>query len=242
MKRPRPTVAVFDLDNTLYEYQPANDAAKRALRAVGSAETGLPVEQWDLQWAQARSAVKQRVGKTAASHSRLLYAAEMLEQIGFKHQPRLLLHLEQTYWRQFLLAARLRPGAEDLLVALRYNSIAVAIVTDLTLQIQLRKLVHFKIDSLIDHLVSSEEVVSDKWSGESFDLALARIGGPAKDTVWFIGDGPDDTPVDRLIAEGRIRDGFGFVYGPRRSESRLEGWRELSSIERALADSVEDRQ
>lgn len=241
MSGDRPTLAIFDLDNTLYEYAPAHAAAEKALADLAVAETGSNAAAWRAAWAAGRDAVKERLNRTAASHSRLLYAAETLERIGFKHQPKLLLQMEQTYWREFLLAARLRPGAEDLLVALRYNDVAVAIVTDLTLQIQLRKLVHLRIDALIDHLVASEETPNDKWSGDSFELALRRVGPSRADCVWFVGDGPDDTPVERLAAAGLIRNGHGFVYGPGRSEPYLTGWRELGTIEHVLESAMAGR-
>lgn len=230
----RPSLAVFDIDNTMYPYEPAHRAGEAGLAAVAAIETGLPVAEVHRHFADARARVKERLGRTAASHSRLLYAAEMLESTGFKHQPKLLLQLEQTYWRAFLLEARLRPGVEDLMVALRYNTVPIAVVTDLTLQIQLRKLVHFRIDALIDHLVASEETPSDKWRLDAFRLAIERSGEEVHDHVWFIGDGPDDTPVPQLIDAGVIRGGHGFVLGGRRTEPWITGWHEMREIESVL--------
>ena len=231
----RPTLAVFDVDNTLYPYDPAHAAGETALVDVAAVETGMAGPDVRRHYEAARARVKERLGRTAASHSRLLYAAEMLESIGFKHQPKLLLQLEQTYWRAFLLEARLRPGVEDLLVALRYNDVPIAVVTDLTLQIQLRKLVHFRIDALIDHLVASEETPSDKWRLDAFRLAISRSGADVDGHVWFIGDGPDDTPVPQLIELGVIRTGHGFVLGGRRTEPWLTGWHEMRDIDSVLA-------
>ncbi|TKW74701.1 MAG: hypothetical protein DI543_23960, partial [Bradyrhizobium icense] len=70
-----------------------------------------------------------------------------------ERQPAIALDLEQTYWRTLMTSARLFHGAEDLLIELRAAGLPLALVTDLTAQIQFRKLVYFGIDRYFDTIV-----------------------------------------------------------------------------------------
>ena len=53
----------------------------------------------------------------------------------------------------------------------------------------MRKLVYLEIDSLVDYLVTSEEVGVEKPSEKMFDKACSLVGVEPKD-IWMIGDDP----------------------------------------------------
>ena len=53
------------------------------------------------------------------------------------------LDFEQTYWRSFLSSSKLFSNVKDFLDDLRSASIKMAVITDLTAQIQFRKLVYW---------------------------------------------------------------------------------------------------
>lgn len=184
-----PDAILFDTDNTLYHYDPAHEAAMHAIRNKTANMFGITPTAFDQAFNQARKQVKARLRYTAASHSRLLYLQTMLENIGLGSQVMLALDLEQTYWRTFLSNAVLFDGVKELLDDLRLLRISTAIVTDLTAQIQFRKVVYFGLDSLFDYIVTSEEAGFDKPHEAPFQIALGKMR-PCGGAVWMIGDNP----------------------------------------------------
>jgi len=184
-----PDGILFDTDNTLYHYDPAHAQAMQAVRDKVVKMLSIKGEAFDKAYVQARDEVKGRLGHTASSHSRLLYFQRMLEQIGLGSQVLLALDFEQTYWRTFLSCAELFPDVKELLDDLRLLGIPTAIVTDLTAQIQFRKIVYFGLDRYFDYIVTSEEAGHDKPHRAPFDIALDKMR-PKGSCIWMIGDNP----------------------------------------------------
>jgi putative hydrolase of the HAD superfamily len=68
-------------------------------------------------------------------------------------------------------------------------NIPTAIVTDLTAQIQFRKIVYFGLDHYFDYIVTSEEAGFDKPHEAPFQIAIQKMN-PRGSRVWMIGDNP----------------------------------------------------
>lgn len=183
----RPKAIIFDTDNTLYSYLPAHRAALKLVKSKAVELLGVGEEDFMKAFDASRKEVKDQLGPTASSHSRLLYFQKTIEHLGMGTKIFLTLDLEQTYWREFLAHARLFPGVKDFLMQLHKDKVKTANITDLTAQIQFRKMVYFDLDNLFDYVVTSEEAGSDKPSREPFQLALNKLNIDAKD-IWVIGD------------------------------------------------------
>jgi HAD superfamily hydrolase (TIGR01549 family) len=184
-----PDAFLFDTDNTLYKYDPAHAAAQSAVREKVAEMFSISQDDFDKAFNQARTEVKSRLKNTASSHSRLLYFQRMLEIMGLGSQVLLALDFEQTYWRNFLSNAILFDGVKELLDDIRLLGIPTAIVTDLTAQIQFRKIVYFGLDHYFDYIVTSEEAGFDKPHEAPFQIALKKMR-PKGDVTWMIGDNP----------------------------------------------------
>jgi HAD superfamily hydrolase (TIGR01549 family) len=182
-----PDAILFDTDNTLYPYAPAHRMAMKAVREKVSKTFSIEPCAFDKAFDEARQQIKNRLRNTAASHSRLLYLQRMLEIIGLGSQVLLALDFEQTYWRTFLSNATLFEGVKELLDDLRLLGIPTAIVTDLTAQIQFRKIVYFGLDQYFDYIVTSEEAGFDKPHHAPFRLAIEKMR-PKGNILWMIGD------------------------------------------------------
>ena len=186
-----PDAIFFDLDNTLYDYNPAHRAAQGAVKNKMIQMFALSGGDFDELVAKAKEYTKGRLGGTASSHSRLLYSQRMLEMMGTGSQLLYALDFEQTYWRTFLAHARLFEGVSELLEEIRLLEIPVAIVTDMTAQIQFRKILYFNLDYYFDHVVTSEEAGCEKPCETIFQLTLNKLSMREDATVWMIGDHPD---------------------------------------------------
>ncbi|WP_153098974.1 HAD family hydrolase [Paraburkholderia hayleyella] len=184
-----PDAILFDTDNTLYPYDPAHAAAQGAVRDKVVATFSITPAEFDRVFREAREQVKARLKHTASSHSRLLYLQRMLEIMGLGSQVLLALDFEQTYWRTFLSNAVLFDEVKELLDDLRLLGIPTAIVTDLTAQIQFRKVVYFGLDHYFDYIVTSEEAGYDKPHAAPFEIALDKMR-PKGNHIWMIGDNP----------------------------------------------------
>lgn len=182
-----PKAIIFDTDNTIYPYEPAHRNAMLATEAKATEILGVSREQFQVAYREARGAIKKHLGETASSHSRLLYFQRAIEILGLRTQLLLTLDLEQTYWRTFLSSCEMFSGVREFIHDIRSGGIHTAIITDLTSQIQFRKIIYFGLDTLFDYVVTSEEAGADKPAGVPFEIALEKLKIPAK-SVWMIGD------------------------------------------------------
>ncbi|MDV7350814.1 HAD-IA family hydrolase [Halorubrum distributum] len=167
---------LFDLDNTLYPYAPCNEAGKRAaLDALRQHGYELDREAFDELYAAGRREAKRETRTTAASHNRHVYFKRGLYRHAGEPDPASALAAGDAYWNGYLSAMSLCDGVEAVLDALDAAGTDVAVVTNLTTRVQLRKLVRLGIDDRIDLLVTSEEVGREKPSALPFTAALAEL-------------------------------------------------------------------
>nr|WP_130930192.1 HAD family hydrolase [Pseudomonas atacamensis] len=238
-----PNAILFDTDNTLYPYDPAHAAAQQAIREKVVNTFSIKPEVFDAAFKEARHQVKTRLKHTASSHSRLLYLQRMLEIMGLGSQVLLALDFEQTYWRTFLSNAVLFDEVKDLLDDLRLMGIPTAIVTDLTAQIQFRKVVYFGLDHYFDYIVTSEEAGYDKPHPAPFEIALEKMR-PKGNCIWMIGDNPiNDIRGGReqinAVTLQKIHTGTPMGTGENSPDAAFTDFKELRRLISRLRDEHE---
>jgi putative hydrolase of the HAD superfamily len=241
--RVMPSCVLLDLDNTFYAYEPCNAAGMQTVEALVKDQLNLGGRDFARCFADARIEVKNRLGPTAASHSRLLYFQRTLELAGYASQPVVSLQMEQAYWRAFLNEAVLFEEAAEFLDDLRIAGVPTVIVTDLTAQIQLRKMIHLGLDRLVDWIVTSEETGLDKPSPGNFELALAKLGG-VEGAVWMIGEEPRSdiagarAAVDAVCLQKRLAGVKVADSGPEAPDAVFDDFRELRRLLERIADGA----
>jgi HAD superfamily hydrolase (TIGR01549 family) len=237
-----PDAILFDTDNTLYSYAPAHAAAQKAVRDKVTRTFSIEPEAFDKAFNEARSQVKSRLKHTAASHSRLLYLQRMLEIFGLGSQVLLALDFEQTYWRTFLSNAVLFDEVKEVLDDLRLLGIPTAIITDLTAQIQFRKVVYFGLDHYFDYIVTSEEAGFDKPHEAPFQIALEKMR-PKGGCIWMIGDNPvNDIRGGRekinAVTLQKIHEGTEFGKGENAPDAAFSEFGQLRRLIARLGEGV----
>lgn len=184
----KPKAVLIDTDNTLYEYEPAHKIAIKNVSNKINKLFDISYPEFKRIYKRSKQEIKSQLGNSASSHSRLLYFQRFLEITGHKVNLMLALDLEQTYWRTFLANAPLFESVKEFLEIIKNEKIPIAVVTDLTSHIQLRKLTYFNLQDTFDAVVCSEEVGFDKPNKANFELALKKLNLNSSDEVWMIGD------------------------------------------------------
>lgn len=192
-----PKAVIFDTDNTLYPYLPAHKEATRAVEDKVEKTLGINKVVFRLAFTEARKEIKARLGNVASSHSRLLYMQRTIEKLELGTRILTTLDLEQTYWRTFLSNCKLFPNVLDFIHVLKSEGVVTANITDLTAQIQFRKLVYFGLDEFFDYVVTSEEAGADKPDERPFEVAFEKLKIDPKN-IWMIGD---DSNTDMIGAD-----------------------------------------
>jgi putative hydrolase of the HAD superfamily len=209
-----PKAVIFDTDNTLYPYDIAHKEATQAVEIKVEKQLGIQREIFRSAFDEAREEIKARLGDVASSHSRLLYMQKTIEKLEFGTRILTTLDLEQTYWRTFLSNSKLFPGVIDFIHILKSENIVTANITDLTAQIQFRKLVYFGLDELFDFVVTSEEAGKDKPDKKPFEVALEKLQIEPND-IWMIGDNPHSDMLGAgemgMIKIQKIHDGVKVI-------------------------------
>jgi putative hydrolase of the HAD superfamily len=155
----------LDLDDTLYDYRLAHIPAQAELVTYLSNQLKINRKSVSSGLNGSRSLVKERLGASASSHSRLIYVSEYLRHIDCQSHVELTLAGESLYWNTFLKNMRIFQGVPNFLLASRQSGFTNILVTDLTASIQRRKLRLLKIDTLFEVVLTSEEAGGDKVSG-----------------------------------------------------------------------------
>lgn len=198
---PAPKAIIFDTDNTLYNYLPSHKYAIKKVALYLKKTNNISNLTFNKVYSKSKKLIKNRLGDTASSHSRILYFQTISELLFNKTKVKLSLHLEEVYWNEFLNKSKLFDGVIDCLKLLKYKNIKIANLTDLTTQIQFKKLVYFNIDKYFDFIVTSEEAGKDKPNKSPFKLIIKKLNIPAN-KIWMVGDNPE------ADMEGASRMGF----------------------------------
>ena len=108
-----PTAVIFDLDNTLYDYNSAHTPSMMAVRKRACDQFGITEKRYRQELSKARNKIKVTTGNTAASHNRLLYFHCLCESILGKSSPVLALDYDDLYWQTFLMNIELYAEARE---------------------------------------------------------------------------------------------------------------------------------
>ncbi len=189
METMTPRAVLFDLDDTLYGYEPCNQAGLRATsRLLAQFAAGLTYERFMAVHDEVRDQLAAQLGGTAASHNRALFFNMMVERVAC--QTSLAIDLYDLYWQQFLEYARGGAGAAvKVLTELTARGYLLAIVSNHVALPQLRKVRALGLEPYFKAIVTSEEAGAEKPEPRIFGQALDRLGVNAGEAV-FIGDNP----------------------------------------------------
>ncbi len=177
---------IFDLDGTLYDYLSTNEIAMKNLSACAAERLDVPEDEFLDAYEEARKLVKKRLDGVAAQHNRLIFcqtALELLEKNPLHHAP----ELYSAYWDCFLDNMVPYDGVLEMLKGLKELDINVAICTDMTAQIQYRKIRRLGFEDYIDVLVTSEETGAEKPDPVMFQRAVKKLGIKPKEAS-YVGD------------------------------------------------------
>ncbi len=178
---------LFDLDNTLYDYDAAHKVAMKSVVREMQKHHSISGTDFMKLFDMSRKEIHRELSGTASAHNRILYFQRTVEKTHANLEPDIVLALYDAYWNTLLKNIRLRKNAIDVLKFCRDNGIKTAIVSDLTTKIQLRKIKKLGISRYIDVLVTSEEAGSEKPHAIMFLLTLNKLGVAPHDSV-MVGD------------------------------------------------------
>ena len=174
---------LFDLDNTLFDY----DRAEREALTRTCAEIGRP-EQADLfdRYRQINGDLWRAFeqGDVTQDFIKVQRFARLFDTAGIDADPaisskRYLFYLSQG---TFLI-----DGADELVRSL-YGRHRMLLITNGLKEVQRPRIAHSSIGSYFDDFVISEEVGAAKPDGRIFDVAFDKMNQPDKDKVLMIGD------------------------------------------------------
>ena len=177
---------IFDIDNTLYAYDPCNCAGTSAMKRAFSNICPEKKDDFEKLLVQSKAEVKKHTVGTAACHNRMLYAQRLCEFAGcFTAENTMLLY--NAYWDAFLSEMTLFDGVNTLLQKLKKEGFLIGFCTDLTVMIQMRKLCRLGLSDIADAIVTSEESGAEKPSVRPFSLIMEKLN-VSPDSAVMIGD------------------------------------------------------
>ncbi|MBL7196561.1 MAG: HAD family hydrolase [Candidatus Omnitrophica bacterium] len=175
---------LLDIDNTLYDYNKAHESALGSV--LDLAAKRLIRDREDLMgfYQKARFQIHDELSGTASSHNRLLYFQRMLELLGI-NTLKYALEYYNNYWDVFLNNLEVYEDVYNFLDFIKDRK--VCLISDLTADIQHRKVQKMKLYEQIKFMVTSEEAGCEKPDARIFLLALKRLNLQPQ-SVCMIGD------------------------------------------------------
>jgi putative hydrolase of the HAD superfamily len=175
---------LLDLDDTLYEYEKTHQMALNLTLESIQKQFNLEETVVANAFKLAKKKLKSILPNVAANHSRILYFQLTMEILNINPIPSAY-NASNTYWNEFLNKMVLSDDAIKFLDV--YKNIPICLVTDLTAEIQYKKLERLGLTDSFTHIVTSEEAGVEKPHPFMFKLALSKLNFSA-DEVVMIGD------------------------------------------------------
>ena len=181
-------IVLFDLDDTLYDYEKAHEAGlQQAFLIWNKNKKPMEYQEFTSLYSDGRAWIKKFLADTAASHSRALYFQKLVEIATGKPNTDLITALLDGYYKGFFESMKLFPGVSDVLTKLKDLDYKLGIVTNMQANIQYKKLTLLGIGNKFDCIVTSESVGHEKPNPLIFFHTLALMKGIPQKT-FMVGD------------------------------------------------------
>ena len=165
---------IFDLDDTLYDYISYEEGAQNAVIDEASSYFGIERAVVEKAYFAGKKQAKIGLETVAAGHNRMMYVQRMLEELGVspvEHS----IELYEAFWGYILNHISLNDYVIPLFEELKKRGVKIALCSDLTTNIQHRKINKLGIGKYIDVLVTSEEAGIEKPSPKMYELVLKKL-------------------------------------------------------------------
>ncbi len=174
---------ILDIDDTIYNYKIAHENGLKAVFNYMNKNHNISREKAYNSYMFSRKIINERLSGTASSHSRTIYFKTMLEKFDIPVYTNTVI-LKELYWKYFFNSMIIYDGVYDL-IQLYTNSLCF--LTDLTTEVQLKKISFLELDKYNIPIITSEEVGAEKPNKIMFDYALKSLN-LKKNEVVMIGD------------------------------------------------------
>jgi HAD superfamily hydrolase (TIGR01549 family) len=180
---------LFDLDDTLFDHARATHVALGTLRDVDPALGRWSIDELERRHRIVLEAWHQEVlaGRASIDQARMARFAELVSQAGGDGTESRAAALASRYRSLYETAWYTVAGARPLLEALAGRGLRLAVVTNNVRREQQLKLARCGLTSLVEALVTSEEVGVQKPDPRIFQTALDQVGVSAPDAI-MVGD------------------------------------------------------
>ena len=178
---------LFDLDNTLYDYEGPHKKALAAVFLELKKTIKISKPKFLSLFKISKAEIKRELAGTASAHNRVLYFQRLIEKTHNTVDPSIILKLYNAYWNTFLKNIRPFRGTLKVLKEIKKRRMGIAVVSDMTTHIQLKKLKKLGISKYIDYLITSEETGSEKPHSIMFLLALNKLSASPESAI-MVGD------------------------------------------------------
>lgn len=172
---PKYKAVLLDLDDTLTKSNLIYNQALRYAAEFLSKKYSLSLEELYSLLKEKYKVVSQSFPTVHTRHSRILIFRQALDEMVGKYDLSLLPDVEDLYWDFFLDHIETYPGVESTLAELRKHGIKIAIVSDGSLSLRIRKIKASGLMQYVDQVIASEEVIFEKPFSAIFTLALSRL-------------------------------------------------------------------
>lgn len=177
----------FDIDDTIYDYIGAHNNTMPVMKEWAYENLGIAKEDLEKYVAEARVKADDRAGRDyAVNHNRLVRFQCMLETLGKPVFP-YAYEMYNLYWDTLIDQIIPSPGIEELMKELKQRGIYIGIGSNMTSDVQYRKILKLGLGKYIDGIVTSEEAGAEKPHRKIFDLCVEKAGVAMEESV-FIGD------------------------------------------------------
>lgn len=186
---------IFDLDNTIYDYDLCHQHAINNIYSDLSSEFNFDKKYISDILEYNKKIFKIESGNIASSHNRFIYFKMLFEELSLRStcEGRIKIDIKNinkyylNYWKYFFEKCRLNEGVLELLNFLKNKKIKMCILTDFTTNEQIQKIEHLNIKDYFDYIITSEEIGSEKPVKRNFETALKKLNLNSHETI-MIGD------------------------------------------------------
>ena len=189
----------FDLDGTLYSYNSGHKTGLKGAYEYWKQLTGDDYDSFLKKYAKSRKTIKRFLTGTAGSHSRVLYFQGMVEENFLTSQPYHIAELTQRYWDTFIDSIQPFKWVEKTLQKLKDNGYRLAIITNMSAEVQFKKLHKLNLDNYFEAVISSEEAGQEKPHPHIFFHAIDRLKANPKECIMIGDDLKNDVEVANFV-------------------------------------------